>query len=109
MQAANMRAAANHEIQSPGAEITKHVQRTIWDLQPVGVNQWHVAPMNIHDEIMCVTRPDMVPSVTEVVRESVEHFRPYVPLIGMDWSEEMANWAEKKSGTIKIRAPEMMK
>ena len=29
MQAANMRAAANHEIQSPGAEITKHVQRKI--------------------------------------------------------------------------------
>ena len=109
MQAANMRAAANHEIQSPGAEITKHVQRKIWDLQPVGVNQWHVAPMNIHDEIMCVTRPDMVPSVTQVVRDSVEHFRPYVPLIGMDWNEEMANWAEKKSGTIKIRAPEMMK
>ena len=109
MQAANMRAAANHEIQSPGAEITKHVQRTIWDLQPVGVNQWRVAPMNIHDEIMCVTRPDVVPSVTQVVRDSVEHFRPKVPLIGMDWNEEMANWAEKKSGTIKIRAPEMMK
>jgi len=108
MQAANMRAAANHEIQSPGAEITKHVQRTIWDLQPIGVNQWHVAPMNIHDEIMCVTRPDVVPSVTQVVRDSVEHFRPKVPLIGMDWNEEMANWAEKKSGTIKIRAPEMM-
>jgi hypothetical protein len=109
MQAANMRAAANHEIQSPGAEITKHVQRKIWDLQPVGVNEWHVAPMNIHDEIMCVTRPDAVQSVAQVVRDSVEHFRPYVPLIGMDWNEEMANWAEKKSGTIKIRAPEMMK
>jgi hypothetical protein len=78
-------------------------------LQPAGVNQWHVAPMNIHDEIMCVTRPDMVSRVTQVVRESVERFRRYVPLIGMDWNEEMANWAEKKSGTIKIRAPEMMK
>ena len=108
MQAANMRAAANHEIQSPGAEITKHVQRKIWDLQPIGVNQWHVAPMNIHDEIMCVTRPDVVPSVTVIVREAVEHFRPYVPLIGMDWCEGMNNWAEKKSGTIKMRAQEMM-
>jgi len=109
MQAANMRAAANHEIQSPGAEITKHVQRKIWDLQPVGVHEWHVAPMNIHDEIMCVTRPDVVPSVTEKVRESVEHFRPYVPLIGMDWGEAIHNWAEKKSGThqVEIRAPEM--
>jgi hypothetical protein len=109
MQAANMRAAANHEIQSPGAEITKYVQRKIWDLQPVGVNEWRVAPMNIHDEIMCVTQPDMVSSVTQVVRDSVEHFRTYVPLIGMDWFEEMNNWAEKKSGSkqIKIRAPEM--
>jgi len=111
MQAANMRAAANHEIQGPGAEVTKHVQRKIWDLQPVGVNDWHVAPMNIHDEIMCVTRPDMVSSVTEVVRDSVEYFRRYVPLIGMDWCEGMNNWAEKKSGAtqVKIRAPEMMK
>jgi len=111
MQAANMRAAANHEIQSPGAEITKHVQRQIWDLQPAGVHDWRVAPMNIHDEIMCVTRPDMVPSVTKVVTDAVEHFRPYVPLIGMDWNEEMNNWAEKKSGAkqVKIRALEMMK
>jgi hypothetical protein len=109
MQAANMRAAANHEIQSPGAEITKHVQRRIWDLQPAGVNDWRVAILNIHDELMCVTRPDMVSSVTQVVRDSVEHFRRYVPLIGMDWGEGIANWADKKSGTIKIRAPEMMK
>jgi len=109
MQAANMRAAANHEIQSPGAEITKHVQRKIWDLQPAGVHDWHVAPINIHDEIMCVTRPDRVSSVAQVVTEAVEHFRPYVPLIGMDWFEGMNNWAEKKSGSkqIKIRAAEM--
>ncbi len=51
----------------------------------------------------------MISRVTQVVRESVEHFRPYVPLIGMDWGEGIANWADKKSGTIKIRAPEMMK
>lgn len=111
MQTANMRAAANHEIQSPGAEITKHVERQIWDLQPAGIHHWRVAPMNIHDEIMCVTRPDIVPSVTKGVTDAVEHFRPYVPLIGMDWNEEMNNWAEKKSGAkqVKIRALEMMK
>jgi len=67
-----------------------------------------MSPPYIHDEIMCVTRPDVVPSVTVIVREAVEHFRPYVPLIGMDWCEGMNNWAEKKSGTIKMRAQEMM-
>jgi DNA polymerase I-like protein with 3'-5' exonuclease and polymerase domains len=110
MQGANMRAAANHEIQSVGAEITKHLQRRIWDLQPAGVNDWQVAPMNVHDEIMCVTRPDMVSRVTPVVRQVVESYRPKVPLIGMDWCEGMNNWAEKKSGAtqVKVRAPEMM-
>ena len=105
-----MRAAANHEIQSVGAEITKHLQRRIWDLQPAGVNDWRVAILNIHDELMCVTRPDVVSLVTPVVQEVVESYRPKVPLIGMDWGEGLRNWGEKKSAAkqIKIRAPEMM-
>lgn len=109
LQSSNMRAAANHEIQSPGGEITKAVQRAIWDLQPVGVHELVVAPMNVHDEVMCVTRPDHVPKVTEKVRETVESYRPQVPLIGMTWNEAQANWAEKKGGsvTVKMRAKEM--
>ncbi len=110
IQAANMRAAANHEIQSPGGQITKAVQRSIWDLQPAGVHQLLVSPMNIHDEIMCVTHPGHVKKVTEQVRESVESYRLQVPLIGMSWFESMTNWAEKKAGAekVKIRCPEMM-
>ncbi len=110
LQQATMRAAANHEIQSPGGQITKHAQRAIWDLQPVGVHELKVAPMNVHDEVMCVTHPDYVHRVTKKVSEVVEHYRPQVPLIGMTWNEAQANWAEKKGGsvTVKMRAPEMM-
>ena len=109
LQQANMRAAANHEIQSPGGQITKHTQRAIWDLQPLGVCELKVAPLNVHDEIMCVTSKEYVPKVTEKVREVVEHYRPQVPLIGMTWNEQQANWAEKKGGsvTVKMCAPEM--
>jgi hypothetical protein len=109
LQATNMRAAANHEIQSPGGTITKALQRAIWDLQPVGVHELVVAPMNVHDEVMVVTHPDYVTLVTIKVRESVESFRPQVPLIGMTWNESQDNWAEKKGGsvTVKICAPEM--
>ena len=82
MQAANMRAAANHEIQSPGAQITKRVQRRIWDLQPVGVHELQIAILNVHDELMTVAAPSVVTSITQVVRESVDSFRPQVPLIG---------------------------
>lgn len=109
LQAANMRAAANHEIQSPGGEITKRVQRRIWDHQPAGVHELIVAPMNVHDEIMCPTHPDYVDAVGETIRDTVESYRAKVPLIGMTWFKRLANWADKKSGSdrLKICAPEM--
>jgi DNA polymerase I-like protein with 3'-5' exonuclease and polymerase domains len=98
IQAANMRAANNHLIQSPGAQITKETQRKIWDLQPNGINDWCVAPMNIHDEIMCVTHPSFKQVVAQQVQKTVESFRSQVPLIGLKWNLDIANWAEKKSG-----------
>ena len=68
-----------------------------------------VAPMNIHDELMCVTHPVMVDRVAAMVKECVEGYREQVPLIGMTWNKEMSNWAEKKGGavTLKIRPPEL--
>ncbi len=109
MQAANMRAAANHEIQSPGAQITKYVQRKLWDLQPSGVGVLQISIMNVHDEVLCVHLPELTEVILGVVREGVEHFRPQVPLIGMDWCREALNWAEKHgaSDVVKIRAKDM--
>jgi len=91
----NVRAAANHEIQSPGADITKAVQLAIWRLQPYGLHEFVVMPMNIHDEIMSVTHPDYVEKEAEIVRETVESFRSEVPLIGIKWCKKMKNWSEK--------------
>lgn len=109
IQAANQRAAANHEIQSPGGQITKRVQVRIWALQPAGVHPLYVAPMNVHDELMTVTHPDFVEPVAQVVKESVESYRELVPLIGMTWNKAQANWAEKKGGsvTLRVRSPLM--
>ncbi len=107
--AANVRAAANHEIQSPGAQITKRAQRRIWDLQPAGVSELLVMPTNIHDEIMCPNLPCMTDKVADVIREVVESYRDKVPLIGMTWFKKMANWAGKKGGDVegevKVRSP----
>jgi hypothetical protein len=109
IQNANVRAAANHEIQSPGGQITKAVQRLIWDLQPHGVHPLYVAPLNVHDEIMVVNHPDFTDRVAEAVTIGVESFRDRVPLIGMTWNKHQENWAEKKAGTdtVKIQAPAM--
>jgi hypothetical protein len=98
IQASIIRAANNHLIQSPGAMITKQLQRNIWDLQPHGVNSWRVAPINVHDEVLSVTAPDAVDEITEVTVKTVESFRDQVPLIGMDWVKSMENWAGKKGG-----------
>lgn len=94
IQAANMRAAANHVIQSSGAQITKEVQRQIWEHQPVGSHEWIVQPMNIHDEILCPTKPEYREKVRDTVRNAVEKFRSTVPLIQIGW-QTMKNWSEK--------------
>jgi hypothetical protein len=95
IQAVNLRAAANHEIQSWGALITKHVQRKIWDVQPSGIHEWRVAPLNIHDEILAIIKPPYVEQVAKIVNETVESFRPKIPLIKMKWVSGMKNWAGK--------------
>jgi len=96
IQAANIRAANNHLIQSPGAMITKDLQRHIWDLQPWGIGPWIVAPLNVHDEVLSVTRPDYVQKATDIVVQVVESYRDRVPLIGMKWVTSMESWAGKK-------------
>lgn len=95
IQSQNMRAAANHEIQSSGAGITKVVQRKIWDLQPSGAHPWIVRLMNVHDEIHVVTRPEYVDQIAEIVNVTVESFRKKVPLIEIEWNKEETSWADK--------------
>ncbi|KKN17630.1 hypothetical protein LCGC14_0963820 [marine sediment metagenome] len=95
IQGSNLRAAANHEIQSTGATITKEVQRVVWDLQPWGVHPWSVLPLNVHDEVLAPCVPELVDKIEEVVDKTVESFRPIIPLIKMDWKKGLTSWAGK--------------
>lgn len=95
LQAANCRAAANHQIQSSGAQITKMVQHEIWKVQPSGIHPWKVTPLSVHDEILVASSPDVVDRVAKIVESNVESFRPLVPLITMEWKIGMKNWSEK--------------
>jgi hypothetical protein len=95
IQASNTRAANNHLIQSTGATITKRLQRKIWDVQPVGVHKFLVRPMNIHDEIMCPTAPEVVDKVSQIVEETVAEYRKIIPLLNIDWKTNLETWADK--------------
>lgn len=95
IQGQNMRAAANHVIQSSGATITKYVQRKAWDLQPHGVKPWRLYGINVHDELMICAKPEYQDAVGDVVHEAVESFRPRVPLIKFEFQRNMSSWAAK--------------
>lgn len=95
LQAANMRAAANHEIQSLGAEMTKILQVDIWSLQPVGIHDWVVQPMNVHDEILAPATPAVHDKISEIVKVFVEKYKSIAPLLAVDWKNNMKSWAEK--------------
>jgi len=91
--AAVFRAAANHEIQSPGAQITKRMQRRIWEHQPVGVSAWIVRPLNVHDEVLS---PTLLPEgvLNRTVETTVNEFKLIVPMLKMGWST-MQTWGDK--------------
>lgn len=95
IQASNMRAAANHVIQSSGATITKGLECEIWNEQPSGINPWIVIPMNIHDEVMCPTDPGHIESVRLRVDNYVNGLKDRVPLVAMEWRSGLATWASK--------------
>jgi hypothetical protein len=111
IQNAVARAAGNHEIQSTGARATKKLQRRIWDIQPVGIHEFLVLVLNIHDELQCVNKPEVTDRIAEIVVDVVEGFRSYIPLVGMTWFKRLQNWAGKKGGNaegeVRVRSPEM--
>ncbi len=91
-----IRAAGNHYIQSPGADITKETQANIWTVQPSGIHPWVVLPMNIHDELMCPTRKGYEDQVEQKAQETVSFFKKQVPLLAIDWVRGITSWAGKK-------------
>ncbi len=95
IQSANIRAATNHEIQGTGAGITKRVQRKIWDFQPSGMHEWIVRPMNIHDEVNTVCAQELKVEIKKEIDKTIESYRPLVPMISIDWTNDMKDWSEK--------------
>lgn len=95
LQASNMRAAGNHVIQSPGATMTKELQRRLWELQPSGVYQWRIQPMNIHDEILAPMISAITDKATKIVDEFIEEYREWIPLLEMEWKTGVQTWADK--------------
>lgn len=91
LQGQVFRAAANHVIQSPGATITKELQRVLWEHQPVGVSDWKVLPMNVHDEVMC---PTCIEGLADEINAFVKSHRNKVPLLKLTW-QELETWANK--------------
>ena len=95
IQAQNMRSAANHVIQSSGAQLTKKLQARIWGLQPVGVHGWYVMCMNVHDEILSPCKKELIPEILRIQQQFVEDHKFKVPLLEMDWKATMKDWSGK--------------
>lgn len=92
LQAANMRSAANHVIQSTGAQLCKLLQLMLWNYQPKGIHEFRVQVMNVHDEVLVVHKSDIEPDIQGFL---VKH-RQTVPLLDINWKTNLNNWSEVK-------------
>lgn len=94
VQSAVQRAASNHRIQAAGARVTKVVQHTLWTkFQPVGFAPWRARPINIHDEVIVVTQPELTGPIQQTVVDTVDSFRDKVPLLKLGWGP-MTSWSK---------------
>lgn len=89
-----MRAAGNHKIQATGAELIKRLEAAVWTLQPAGVHDWVVRPMNNHDELMVPCKKSVEGKVKKIVTEFIEDARKTIPLFNIKWKRQ-ANWGAK--------------
>jgi len=94
VQAANMRAAGNHIIQSSGATLCKALQRRLWDVQPAGISAWRTMPMNVHDEILAPTDPKYETQVINIQKDFIKEYQAQVPLLEMGFGR-MESWGSK--------------
>jgi hypothetical protein len=51
--------------------------------------------LNEHDEIMSPCVPDKIEQLNTIVNNTVEFFRPYVPMLSIEWHNNMESWAAK--------------
>lgn len=96
LQADNMRAAVNHRIQGTGAYICKDLQATIWQLQPIGIHPYTVAPFNVHDEVMVPCKDEITMLATQTIAdEIVTKYKSQIPLIKIEWKIKLESWGDK--------------
>ncbi len=94
LQNSIIRAAGNHEIQSPGGQMTKELEDKIWELQPTGIHIWHVKPFNVHDELQVSVLEHLREDLVKIKDDYVEYRKSVVPLIKMDWKDNCSSWKE---------------
>ena len=87
-----IRAALNHKIQSSGSKPTKNLQVKIWELQPCGVHPWKVRNMQVHDEVLVVSTPDMSDKIIKVKDDFLIEYKKTIPLLDITWSAQMDSW-----------------
>ncbi len=94
VQAAVMRAAANHKIQSKGAEVTKELQVDLWELQPKGIKRWIIVPMQVHDEIQVVTYDWKAFMIQDIIDAFLKRRRKIIPLLKIAWEHNQRHWVK---------------
>lgn len=95
LQATMIRAALNHEIQNPGGQMTKILQSRVWDIQPEGIHKWLVIPFNVHDELEVPVVSEKQAILKKIVEDFIEEYKKYVPLLKMEWKQNLKSWGDK--------------
>jgi hypothetical protein len=51
--------------------------------------------MQVHDEVMAVVSKELASETSRIVSSTVDGLRVKIPLLEIDWHEDIKNWSEK--------------
>jgi len=95
IQSSNMRAAMNHVIQSTGALMTKDLQTRLWALQPTGIHKFRIQLLNIHDELLAPSLPEIFEDMKQIIKDALIDYAKIVPLVNIEWEVGVETWASR--------------
>jgi hypothetical protein len=103
LQGKILRAALNHLIQSAGRTVTLRCQKRIWDeVQPVGVHEFRIKLMSVHDEIITTSPAKYTDQINFAIKDEMAELCKTVPLLSLDWATNVGSWYGVKAAVASL-------
>ena len=75
--------------------MTKDLQTRLWALQPTGIHKFRIQLLNIHDELLAPSLPEIFEDMKQIIKDALIDYAKIVPLVNIEWEVGVETWASR--------------